>query len=148
VAWRHIWTIFHDVGATNVAFVWCPGLDGEDPSPYYPGDHYVDWIGIDGYDRSYAGIGGDDFAGIFGPFYDEWKNHEKPMMVAETGATASQQVQFLKSIQNQAPTMPEMKAIVYFDSVGPRADWVLKGRGIAAFSALRSDPYFSFSSPG
>jgi hypothetical protein len=44
--------------------------------------------------------------------------------------------------------MPEMKAIVYFDSVGPRADWVLKGRGIAAFSALRSDPYFSFSSPG
>jgi beta-mannanase len=145
-AWRHIWTIFHDVGATNVAFVWCPGLQGQDPSPYYPGNRYVDWIGVDGYDRSYAGVGSGDFAGIFGPFYSEWAAHGKPMMVAETGATPGQQAQFLGSIQSQAPTMPLMKAIVYFDSIGPRADWVLQGPGITAFSALRSDSYFSFGS--
>ena len=25
-AWRHIYTLFHQAGATNVAFVWCPAL--------------------------------------------------------------------------------------------------------------------------
>jgi glycosyl hydrolase family 26/HYDIN/CFA65/VesB family protein len=52
-AWRH----FHDVvvseGATNVTWTWITNAlwnDPEsDPAPYYPGDAYVDWTGIDSY---------------------------------------------------------------------------------------------------
>ena len=58
-AWQHIWSIFKDpttgVGATNVSFVWNPGVAGNiTPSVlqgFWPGYHYVDWIGIDGYSR-------------------------------------------------------------------------------------------------
>jgi hypothetical protein len=59
-AWQRIWNIFkgsgsNSVGATNVSFVWNPGLAGNiDPtvlSDFWPGYKYVDWIGIDGYSR-------------------------------------------------------------------------------------------------
>jgi beta-mannanase len=145
-AWQHIWTIFHSVGATNAAFVWCPGLKGKggDPSTYYPGDQFVDWIAVDGYDRSYKGVGGTGFSSIFGAFYSEWVGHGKPMMVGETGAVGLQQAQYLQSIQTEAPTMPQFKAIVYFDSAGPAADWALQGAGITTFQSLLADPYFSF----
>jgi Glycosyl hydrolase family 26 len=142
-AWQHIWTIFHSTGATNVAFVWCPGLSGGNYAAYYPGDQYVDWIGVDGYDVSFKGVGAGDFNGIFGGFYSEWVGHGKPMMVAETGANGAQQAAFIQSIQSQAPSLPQFKAIVYFDSAGPRADWALQG-GTSAFEALLTDPYFSF----
>jgi hypothetical protein len=52
-AWRH----FHDLvvaeGATNVTWTWVPNSvwsdPGSDPTPYYPGDAYVDWTGLDTY---------------------------------------------------------------------------------------------------
>lgn len=53
VAWRR----FHDLvvgqGATNVTWTWVVNsiwADPEsDPRPYYPGDAYVDWTGLDSY---------------------------------------------------------------------------------------------------
>jgi hypothetical protein len=52
-AWRH----FHDLvvgqGATNVTWTWVVNSIWSDPesnpSPYYPGDEYVDWTGLDSY---------------------------------------------------------------------------------------------------
>ncbi len=42
-AWQHIWTIFHSVGATNVAFVWCPSINAPATAAAdYPGDAFVD----------------------------------------------------------------------------------------------------------
>jgi hypothetical protein len=61
-AWQRIWNIFkgsgaNSVGATNVAFVWNPGLAGDISTAtlddLWPGTQYVDWIGIDGYSRPY-----------------------------------------------------------------------------------------------
>jgi beta-mannanase len=137
-AWRHIWTIFHQVGATNVSFVWCPALSGVDPAPYYPGDGYVGWIGVDGYDRT----GTSTFGSLFTPFYTQWAGHSLPMMVAETGARPPNQVGFLQSIATDAPSLPELKAVVYFDAPGPEGTWSLHGPGLAAFAALARNPYF------
>ena len=51
------WRYFHDVvagqGATNVTWTWVVNSiwydPASDPSPYYPGDAYVDWTGLDTY---------------------------------------------------------------------------------------------------
>ncbi len=137
-AWQHIWTVFHNVGATNVAFVWCPALSGRDPAPYYPGDGFVDWIGVDGYDRTGTGT----FDSIFGAFYANWSVHAKPMMVTETGAPASNQVAYLGSVATQMPTMPLFKGFVYFDALGPLNDWRLGPAGLAAFGQLARTSYF------
>jgi hypothetical protein len=50
-AFRHLVTLFRAKGATNVAFVFPAGaaVDGPDWNAlrlYYPGDAYVDWLGI------------------------------------------------------------------------------------------------------
>ena len=51
-AWKHIVDIFRREGADNAAFVWSPNVPdvGEIPyTDYYPGDKYVDWVGISFY---------------------------------------------------------------------------------------------------
>jgi Glycosyl hydrolase family 26 len=51
-AWRHVHRIFTRVDASNVAWVWSPNAiyTGSTPLPrLYPGDAYVDWLGVDGY---------------------------------------------------------------------------------------------------
>lgn len=145
-AWQHIWTLFQQQHASNVAFVWCPGLKGGNYAAYYPGDNYVDWICVDGYDRAGTArhVGSSTFTGIFGSFYDQWVGHGKPIMVGETGATAYDQGSYIQSIQSGAPELPEIKAVVYFDAVGPEGDWSLTGTGLQAFQSLVNDSYFSF----
>src|SRR5438477_654456 len=52
-AWRRIHDRFVAAGATNVVWVWAPNVTDVEGGPetmaYYPGDAYVDWTGVDGY---------------------------------------------------------------------------------------------------
>ena len=144
-AWRHVYGLFHQVGAANVAFVWCPGtVRNDNYQAYYPGADYVDWIGIDGYDRTHTGAAA--FASVFGGFYREFAGQDKPMVVAETGAQAVDQAAYLQSLATVMPTQfPQFKALVYFDGIGPHGNWDLQGSGLDAFVTLGHDPYFAFT---
>ena len=56
--WRYVWQKFKDKNVTNVQWLWAPNY-GSNPNTtvapwndmhnYYPGDQYVDWIGLSGY---------------------------------------------------------------------------------------------------
>ena len=52
-AWRHVHDIFDEVGANNATWVWCPNVDfTAHLTPLkrlYPGDEYVDWTCLDGF---------------------------------------------------------------------------------------------------
>jgi beta-mannanase len=144
-AWQHIWTIFRQVGASNVAFVWCPSIVSPDFAvPYYPGDQYVDWIGVDGYDRQ------QDPAAVIAellPFYQHWMADGKPMMIGETGATTDQ-ASYLADLASTLPvTFPGIKALLYYDSRSS-SDWTLVDRpgdlGLDQFIATGQLAYFSF----
>ncbi len=137
-AWSHIRALFRRAGATNVAFVWCPGLAGVDPRPYFPGADEVDWIGVDGYDRD----GAQTFASLFTPYYRTWVGEGKPMMVAETGSAGAAQPSFIDSIGTGAPALPAVKAVAYFDAPGPAAPWQFTPAGLGAFARLAAQPYF------
>ncbi|MFN8639681.1 MAG: glycosyl hydrolase [Dehalococcoidia bacterium] len=57
-AWRHIVDRFRAAGVTNVRWVFNPGGDLSNnplPAGAYPGDDYVDYIGLDVYDTSPPG---------------------------------------------------------------------------------------------
>jgi mannan endo-1,4-beta-mannosidase len=87
-AWRHIHNIFTRVGATNVIWAWTPNVINPMPSvklkPYYPGDKYVDWIGIDGY---YTHKGKKTFDTLFEPTMRQIKGFtRKPFLLVETAA--------------------------------------------------------------
>lgn len=51
-AWRQLVTAMRSVPGADFTFVWCPALDndGIDPALAYPGNHYVNVIGLDVYD--------------------------------------------------------------------------------------------------
>jgi hypothetical protein len=144
-AWQHIHAIFETVGATNVAFVWCPSIQSTNfAAPFYPGDQYVDWIGFDGYDRR------QDPSIIttqFQPFYEHWLPNGKPMLIGETGATTDQ-APYLAALASEVPAaLPGIKAVIYYDSRST-SDWTLVDApgdlGLTQFIELGDLPYFDY----
>ncbi|MGN6379731.1 MAG: glycosyl hydrolase, partial [Gaiellales bacterium] len=91
-AWIHIWTLARSAGATldaggNVIFCFCPqskssGAAGE-WGLLYPGDPYVDFIGVDNYRDTFED-GCDNPAAGRG-FYGFAQQHGKPFMICESG---------------------------------------------------------------
>ena len=86
-AWRHVHEIFTEAGATNVQWVWCPNIALHSHSGFralYPGNSYVDWTCLDGYN---FGNPWRSFETIYGRSYKEILRiaPSKPMMVGETG---------------------------------------------------------------
>jgi len=73
-AYRHIHDIFTAAGATNVVWAWCPNVTDTDGSnrttmDYYPGDSYVDWTGVDGYNWGTKNGGWQSFQQVFRNIY-------------------------------------------------------------------------------
>ncbi|MEV6763694.1 glycosyl hydrolase [Streptomyces sp. NPDC051105] len=85
-AWRHVHDLFEQAGADNVVWLWSPNVVRDAPAVslrgLYPGDAYVDLVGMTGYqdDESTAGAVFDAtlarLRGLTG----------RPVVIAETGA--------------------------------------------------------------
>jgi hypothetical protein len=130
-AWQHIVTIFRAAGATNVQWVWSPNVDylGQAPfAAYYPGDAWVDWVGLDGYNwGTLRKSGWRTAAQVFvGSYRKLAALTHKPVMIAETaspecgGDKASWILRtFLKTVPQR---MPRVRAVIWFDRV-KEADW-------------------------
>jgi hypothetical protein len=90
-AWRHIHDVFAQEGVTNVTWVWAPNIDAAgSPSvkSLYPGDSYVDVIGMDGY--SYTQEGCRSAQAIFTPLLTDIRSFsQKPVYIEEVGASAA-----------------------------------------------------------
>ncbi len=147
-AWRHIVTIFRNNGATNVAWVFCPGdssygpnalTDGVSARLYYPGNSYVDWIGEDAYSRAVPKTLPNLVTGL----YQVYGNSGKPLIICETGAEGTFQSAFIASAAQLPSQYPNVKAIVYFDSHGPLGSYVLTPQGLEAFKALGENANFN-----
>ncbi len=135
-AWRHLHNRFEQAGATNVIWVWSPNTENSlvKYTDIYPGDSYVDWFGIDGYN------GGDVYPEWWGGwvtpneiFY--WSlisidqiNASKPIMIAET-ATVEQggnKADWIEELYVNLPaTYPRIRAVLWFneDWGKNQADW-------------------------
>ncbi len=95
-AWRRIHRRFERRGANQyVDWIWCANnvsVDRhQDITRYYPGDRFVDWTAIDGYNwgSNYAWSHWKSFGEIFsGTYHTLIENYpDKPIMIAETGST-------------------------------------------------------------
>jgi hypothetical protein len=123
-AWRRVVDIFDAVGATNVSWAWIVNAYAADPSQqpqidrdigaYYPGDDYVDWVGVDVYD-----VGLPNW--MDGP-YAFAVAHHKPVFVGEFGIRhewsslqPSQWQPWLASAFDYFESHPAIKAISYFN---------------------------------
>lgn len=84
VAYRHIVDLMRAEGVDNIAFVWHSygyGTYKSYPlSDWYPGDEYVDWVGISIFGSPYTGTGLSPEGDVL---LDFAKTHQKPVMIAE-----------------------------------------------------------------
>ena len=141
-AWRHIVSIFRGQGARNVTWLWTVNIiDTLDdhvalPGPWWPGDSYVDLIGIDGYYYSPATT----FAPLFGPTITYLRELTRtPIIIAETGVarSANQPRKFADMITGVRSF--GLLGLMLFDQDGVNADQTWRIRSPAAYAALRQE---------
>lgn len=96
VAWRRIHNLFQQAGANEfVEWVWNINHisfdDHNDVTRYYPGDHFVDWTAIDGYNwgTNHDWTNWDSFDHVFAEAYNTLITNypDKPILIAEFGST-------------------------------------------------------------
>jgi hypothetical protein len=154
--WRHVHGIFASVGATNVTWVWCPNIDPNNKnaplSSVYPGDDYVDWTCLDGYNGANPWR---PFSTLFKSSYDTITGTiapSKPMLVGETGSTEAggSKAQWISNMFATLPTsFPKVRGLLWFDKVesgpGNHSDWPIESSSYAtsAFAAGIHDPSFA-----
>ena len=143
-AWRHVVTVFRGQGALNVTWLWTVNVaivaTGDNPSngvaavtPWWPGNAWVDWAGVDGYFYRSS----ETFDIVFGNTLGQIRAlTPKPVLISETAAAPA---------AGKAAKIPGLFAgayaagmigLVWFDLPGNRA-WALDGdqSALAAFRA-------------
>ncbi|WP_354643286.1 glycoside hydrolase family 26 protein [Kitasatospora camelliae] len=86
-AWKRVHDAFRDRAVTNVVWLWSPHVTDSAAKaplkPYFPGEEYVDWVGLVGY---YGPQEGSDFTTLFNPTVKSLRALTgKPLVIAETG---------------------------------------------------------------
>jgi hypothetical protein len=146
--WRRVHTLFDRVGARNVRWVWSPNVSFPGSTPLrllYPGDGFVDWVGIDGYNwgASRPGTRWLTFDQVFAPTIHSIRRlTRRPLMLAEI-ASAEQggdKARWLSGFFASLPRYPNILAFVWFD-YDKEADWRLDSSAAAraAFAAGIAD---------
>jgi hypothetical protein len=151
------WRRFHDLvvgqGATNVTWTWLVnGIwsdPGSDPTPYYPGDAYVDWTAIDSYNW-----------GRMPAQPDRWENPDqvitptlkvlrtvapaKPVAIVENASTeyGGNKTDWIREmLSDYLPHHPEIKAYLWFNwnfqKGEEREDWPIESSAPAQQSFRR-----------
>lgn len=153
MAWHHVYWIFYNHGAGNVSWVWSPNENAGGGHPlavFYPGDRFVDWVGIDGF--CWGGtIGWPSFTALFGGTYDRLTMlTSKPIMIAETGVgeAGGDKAEWIRSaLDRELPAFSHIRALVWFDDVDPKGDLRVDSSpaSLAAFRDAIASPRYAGS---
>lgn len=150
-AWRHVHDIFEQEGASNVKWVWSPNRDSSTEAAqntfntYYPGDAYVDYIGMSGYNwgtmySTQAWISSwQSFAEVFAYSYDVFASRSgKPLMISEVASTEAggDKAAWITDAFNQLPArFPRFESITWFN-LYKETDWRVNSSA-ASLAAFR-----------
>jgi len=142
-AWRRMYNVAEQVNAADAhIFLWSPNgytYSGAEhmPNNYYPGDQYVDWVGLSVYVQGDVPYPNDILTGTAGPgsfdFYGTYSY--KPMIVSEGAFRPKDGVDGIEWIDqwfNLPYNFPMVKALVWFYIHD------------ADYNVLLEEPYVSF----
>jgi beta-mannanase len=160
-AWRHVHDIFTSVGATNATWVWCPNVDPADKlqnlASLYPGDNYVDWTGLDGYNWGMNPSSSKRWMS-FGQLYNSAYRRisesiapSKPMVIGEVASTerGGSKASWIEEMLKDVPTdYPKIRGLLWFDKYEEGMDWPLESSSSAtdAFAAGIQNPAYTTNS--
>ena len=155
-AWRHIVDLAREAGAMNIRWVWSPNVDNDGlGTPFadvFPGDDYVDWVGLDGFNRgtSWSSTRWQTMTEIFTASIEHVRElSARPLMIAETASSevgGDKAAWIRTSLARVATDLPEVRAVIWFSknetSLG--IDWRVNSSAasLKAFRALARLPEF------
>ena len=118
-AWRRLHRIFRDEGADNVSWVWSPNWNSGPNVPwnayerYYPGDAYVDWVGVSAYP-----FNSQTPRTLFHRICDTYGSR-KPIMLTETAAIdhgGRSKADWITAFSAYVQATPSIGGVVWFDT--------------------------------
>jgi beta-mannanase len=136
-----------------VRWVWSPNVANGNTTPFskvYPGDAYVDWVALDGYNwgKTQSWSSWMSFTNVFGPSYSALtRMTNKPVMIAEVGsaeAGGNKAAWIRQSFLQEIPSkFPKVRAVVWFD-VNKETDWRVNSSSaaLAAFKGVAASPRY------
>jgi beta-mannanase len=140
--WRHVRAVFAARGVTNVTWVWCPNVGN--PATYaalYPGDAYVDQVGLDGYNGGTALPWGGwlSFSQLFGRDLTALESlSSKPVVIGETSSVerGGSKSTWIRSMFTAIAADSRIVAVTWFD-FDKEADWRVQSStaAVTAFHA-------------
>jgi hypothetical protein len=161
--WKYVVDRFSEAGADNVRWLWTPhgpSIDLTlDPwnavANYWPGDKYVDWIGLDAYNFYPKDPWGGqrpfrDFDNCFRALYDACAVlGEQPMMIAEFGTGEFEHEGWSKAdwirdaFHKMKTEYPRVKIFTWFN-INKELDWRVNSspETLEAFQSVMDDPYY------
>jgi hypothetical protein len=147
-AYRHVVDVFRARGAANVAWMWSPNVTDANPNvtlrSLYPGDAYVDVIGLSGYEFRAT----DTFESRYRPTLTELRSigTGKPVFIAETGVFVSDDraAQLTEMLEGMAAE-PRVAAVMYFNQPDKAIDYRIDSDTAAqtAFRRVLAEPRFA-----
>jgi hypothetical protein len=141
--------IFDTVGADNVTWVWCPNIENEENlEGLYPGDDYVDWTCLDGFNwgERQNSPGWLSFGKIFRSSYQHVRQiaPTKPTILGEVASSnlGGNKAAWIRNMLNRIP--PGVRGFLWFNVHDRGVNWPLEtaSRPTSAFRAgIRSDSF-------
>lgn len=114
-AWRHVHDVMSSI-APNILWVWAPaaGQDDVDLADVYPGDEYVDYVGVTGYGRPNESATAE---GTFGDWYAAVRKiTDKPAIISETGASGKHKVEWIRSLPDFLDEHRDIEGFIWFNT--------------------------------
>lgn len=132
--YRYIYRIFQEAEADNVIWVWNPNgksfpdFKWNEELCYYPGDEYVDVIGMTSYNTGtyYEGETWAEFEQMYDPLYKKYiERYEKPLMITEfsSSSVGGNKEAWVANMFQQITKYDRIKAAVWWDG----CDWDAQG---------------------
>lgn len=128
---RRVRRVFDQAGVSNVWWIFSVNAEnvpaGNDPAFCYPGDRFVDYVGLDGYNWGTTQTWSQwrSFVEIFSKSYSETvRNHKKPVIVTEfaSASKGGDKAAWIADAFKSVKRMPKIKGLVLFN-IDKEADW-------------------------
>lgn len=132
--YKYIYKLFEEAGADNIIWVWNPNgksfpdFKWNDELCYYPGDEFVDVIGMTSYNTGtyYPGETWTEFDEMYDPIYEKYIDlYEKPLMITEfaSSSVGGDKVAWVQKMFNHITNYERIKVAIWWDG----CDWDIEG---------------------
>ncbi len=127
--WKYLHDKFNEAGASNVVWVWSPGIAGNSKS-VFPGKKYVDWIGASVLDDEVSIRR--SFSGLY-----KWYHNDSifksglPVLITEAGTLSENKLQWWKEAwEDISSNFKEIRGLIAYNeavefnmAAKPKATW-------------------------